>query len=499
MIINLVAVYATITTSSNMEFYNNSIFKDIIDHVQYVFLNILAKIKSPIILVIDKDLEAFMNILMCYKVSEFKKNYNIASIYILGTKFTNEKFLEVVIITRNNIKSCDMLASIIEHSLCHTIFVPKYDLRLDRLLEMEGMHGKTKVYDLPELCLLPVDNDILSMALSSKDNVNLYTDNYIFYNICNAINMLSTFREVIGVGDTAKKVMTFMQKATTKSNNNFFDKLVIINRKYFMDGPLLVPTTFGGLCSKYLSDKVTDDNMFNRIKYSQCDKANAIVKELLESYTVNKTDNGDKLKRAIANLKIYPKDSVTRHLNNLENILKNYKGMFDIDMKIEAAILDGKNYTDLINNMIDKQEPLDKVLAYIILSSLHGIVNLKDFELSILRVYGYKHILTFKNMYDYGLVKENKLEDRVMNFVPDLDDHPKTLNELLKDLSKPKTKQKFYKINNKIDKTNNNTLVFVIGGLTMDEIAEIKSSHKEIYLATTSIIDSKSFIEGFFY
>jgi len=232
--------------------------------------------------------------------------------------------------------------------------------------------------------------------------------------------------------------------------------------------------------------------------------------------------------------------SLRTHIGIAEKILQVADQAFHKRLEMEQSLLAGEDAsTDYIEELINKQEPLEKVLRLICLQSLtqNGLKTkvLEFYKKEILQTYGYSYLLTLNNLEKLGILKKQEGRSsfavlrKNLNLIVDIDENNnnpsdfayvysgyaplsirvvqsafklggwRAKEESMKLIPGP-TVEETQQLPGGVESSSNNrvTLVFFIGGMTFTEISALRWLSRfdgvgDIICATTNMMNGNSF------
>lgn len=347
-------------------------------------------------------------------------------------------------------------------------FVPRRRMMCERVLEEEGLYGSITVGEY-HLDFLPFDSDVLSLEFdTSFKEVSLEGDGTSLYNCAKALMKLQflygIIPNIIGKGVNSKLIteMLFRMRREMASDEQQIipeiDTLILMDREVDLITPMCTQLTYEGLVDEVfgvfnslvelpasmvvdpkaqqqqpqvkdpalLDKKVktplnSNDKLFRDIRdlnFSVVgprlnEKAKVIDKYYQQRHDVQTVGE---IRDFISRLSTFQKEH--HHLRIHTNIAETVLGVTRDPLfrqRLEAeqnllALQDVDKSMDYIEECINKQEPLVKVLRLICLFSLtNNGLSEKQFNFlkkEILQTYGYKYLFTLENLTKLGLFKQ---------------------------------------------------------------------------------------------
>lgn len=352
----------------------------------------------------------------------------------------------------------------------HVYGVPRMTLVCERMLEEAGVLGDVHIGQF-ELDLVPIDDDILSMELPQAFREEyLDGDHSVLYYAAQAImklqGMFGPIPSIKAKGRAAKDVYDMVVKMGqlaglgSMEGNSEIDSLILIDRQIDMISPLMTQLTYEGLIdevfgidngmldisgnqipgmnaesksSQEQQKKTTskrkklplnfNDRVFAEIRDLPITAVGRLLKQrILDLNEAYEKRHGlqtvKELKDFVGNLPYLQEEhtSVTNHTNIAHEIKNRTTSSpeFVRRVQMEQAILmgDDKEALEYIEDCIDRQESLTKVLRMLcLLSVVNNGLKQKVFEpvkLSLIQTYGYDVLLTLFNLEKCGLLRQQE-------------------------------------------------------------------------------------------
>ncbi|KAL1532156.1 Vacuolar protein-sorting-associated protein 33 [Salvia divinorum] len=421
-------------------------------------LNILRDIKGDKCLVIDPKLSGALSLLV--QSSELKENG--AELRHLTAEPIQTERTKVVFLVRAQLDLMRFICSSIHsdtskglHREYYLYFVPR------RLVSCENVLAEEKVHELLNigvfaLYMLPLDEDVISFELDLTEKEGLVEgDETAFWNIAKAIHNLEFSCGLIpnvrakGKGATrVADVLTRMQTEEPVNTSNMgiplpeINTLVLLDREVDMITPMLTQLTYEGLIDELLgvkngaveldasimgnqqegkktkvplnsSDKLfkeTRDLNFEVVVQVLRQKATSMKQDYTEISTT--TQSVSELKDFVKKLNSLPE--MTRHINLAQHLTTfTSKSVFAERLDMEQTLVEAQSYDicfDYIEELLCKQEPLEKVLRLLILFSItNSGLPKKHFDYlrrEFLISYGPEHINTLDSLEKAGLLRK---------------------------------------------------------------------------------------------
>ncbi|KAG6407571.1 hypothetical protein SASPL_130563 [Salvia splendens] len=431
---------------------------------QTELLNILRDIKGDKCLVIDPKLSGALSLLV--QSSELKENG--AELRHLTAEPIQTERTKVVFLVRAQPDLMRFICSTIHndtskglHREYYLYFVPR------RLVSCENVLAEEKVRELLNigefaLYTLPLDEDVISFELDLTEKESLVEgDETAVWNIAKAIHNLEFSCGVIpnvrAKGKGAARVadiLTRMQTEESVNTSNMgiplpeINTLVLLDREVDMITPMLTQLTYEGLIDEFLgvkngaveldasimgnqqegkkakvplnsSDKLfreTRDLNFEVVVQVLRQKATSMKQDYTEIST--NTQTVSELKDFVKKLNSLPE--MTRHINLAQHLTTfTSKSVFAERLDMEQTLVEAQSYDicfDYIEELLCKQEPLEKVLRLLILFSITNsglpkkhfdyLRQVVHIERELLISYGPEHINTLDSLEKAGLLRK---------------------------------------------------------------------------------------------
>lgn len=470
--------------------------------------------------------------------------------------------------------------------------VPRRTLICEKVLEEIGVYGDIKIGEYP-LDLIPFDEDILSMEIpTSFKECNLDGDLSSLYYVARSIMKLQSFYGLIPhikvKGENAKNVYEMMLRMRKQVGSEIFNAvpeintLILFDRKVDMLTPMVTQLTYEGLIDELFGIK---NNLFTptfqcipdippsakpKVLLNSNDNIYAQIRDLNQQFIgkrlkenaleIDKKMQGKKELKTVQQIKEFTeklpqlqedKRNLEMHINIVQYINALIgKTAFRKYVQTQLGILAGddeKTTLAYIEEMIDRQEPLIKVLRLLCLQSLtqNGLKKgvFENIRRDIIQSYGLEALLVLNNLDRCGLLKKQG-EGRKWNwksvssglslYREDIMEQPEekvrtdlhavhsgyaplsvalieravaddgkgwnTISDILDSLPGER-KEVFQKGAMDTQPGKKVVLVFFIGGITFAELSAIRYLNEniqdcEFIVATTKIINGDTFLES---
>ncbi|XP_057798899.1 vacuolar protein-sorting-associated protein 33 homolog [Salvia miltiorrhiza] len=425
---------------------------------QTELLNILRDIKGDKCLVIDPKLSGALSLLV--HSSELKENG--AELRHLTAEPVQTERTKVVFLVRAQPDLMRFICSTIHndtskglHREYYLYFVPRRLVSCENVLAEEKVRELLNIGEFP-LYMLPLDEDVLSFELDLTEKECLVEgDETAFWNIAKAIHNLEFTCGVIpnvrAKGKGAARVADILTRMQTEEPVNAanmgiplpeINTLILLDREVDMITPMLTQLTYEGLIDEFLgvkngaveldasimgaqqegkktkvplnsSDKLfkeTRDLNFEVVVQVLRQKATSMKQDYTEISTTTQTVS--ELKDFVKKLNSLPE--MTRHINLAQHLTTfTSKSVFAERLDMEQTLVEAQSYDicfDYIEELLCKQEPLEKVLRLLILFSVtNSGLPKKHFDYlrrELLISYGPEHINTLDSLEKAGLLRK---------------------------------------------------------------------------------------------
>ncbi|CAM0907917.1 unnamed protein product [Alopecurus aequalis] len=445
-------------------------------------LNIVKSIRGKKCLVIDPKLAGTLSLIL--QTSQLKE-YGV-ELRILSADPLQTECPKVVYLVRSQPNYMKFIASQIKidepkglQREYFLYFVPRRTVSCEKVLEEEKVHQKLTIGEYP-LYLIPLDEDVLSFELDySLQECLIDGDTSSVWHVAKAIHKLEFAFGVIpnirakgAASAKAAELLNNMQLEDPVNMDNMgmpeIDTLILLDREVDMVTPMCSQLTYEGLLDEMLeinngtvevdasimgaqedgkkvkvplnsSDKlykeIRDLNLHVVVQVVR-QKATSIQQDYAEVKSTN-TQSVSELKDFVKRLHSLPE--IARHVN-LAQHLQSFaaKPSFHAQVEIEQIILEVENYEtcfEYIEDIIQKQEPIETVLRLLVLFSLTNAgLPKKNFDYlrrEILHSYGFEHMSLLYNLEKAGLVKRQESRSnwvaisRALQLVVDIKDPEK--------------------------------------------------------------------------
>lgn len=531
----------------------------------------LLNIQGQKVLVVDKRILKLFGILGIN--SDLFKNQGVTQVFKLKSKpfILPEGTDNIIYISRPNVQNMKNIALQISYwkniGKIPNLFLylsPKSTLLCEKILEELEISIKIEEFYLD---LVPFENDLFSMELPNFRDYFLEGDTCSLYFVARSIMKIYSFfgipNQVKCKGNASVIIYDMIERMKKQvkpliEEVSDIETFIILDRNIDLITPLLIQLSYEGL----IDELYGIDNGFLKKEKILLDSQDIIfqdIRDLNQIYVGNKLKNkASSIEKEIEERKNLNTNSSVQKIKDFSkkvNRIKDEKKCLEIHIKLlqdinniigrktfkravqaqQSMILgdDNQNSLDYIEECINKQDPLTKILRLLCLYSLTNGLSLKQMEMfkrEIIHSYGYDKLIVLNYLEKTGLLSINKLNwekiKKGFDLVHEDMDIQTTMNEihsiysgycpLLTKTIEIGIKNNFkqskmidllngsLKEEEKKDKKNEKKLIFVyiIGGITMSEISTIrflsKKLNREIIILTTSIINGDKFIESLY-
>lgn len=336
------------------------------------------------------------------------------------------------------------------------IFVPRKLETCDFILENEGVHGYVEMFEW-QLHLIPLDAHLLSLERFSSFK-SLYIDNdfTIIHSIAKSLILMEdiygTIPIIHGKGEKAKMVWDLFLRLKeamklpprTKEKGMGISEMIIFDRQNDLVTPLCSQLTYEGVLDDtihiqsgyiHIPKEITGKEQDSKVVVNSKDPVfgvirplhfstvpqtlSAITKGLKSTYTEGKSLSSiPELKNFVQRLPDLTKkhDSLSVHIKVIEHIMTQKKKQeFQRHLFFERGILEAvekTQITEYIEECIQRQMPYHIPLRLIcLMSTTNNGIKPKYFltlKRAFLHSYGYKHLVTFSNLFKVGLLQHKE-------------------------------------------------------------------------------------------
>lgn len=482
--------------------------KQLLNNANREIINLIKSIPGNKTLIIDGTLNKLINISLNHNIQSTKK-LGISQIYFL-TSIIDPTTDTIIYIIRDN----QIHVNIINNQLSkypnhkyHIYIVPRFPQ------STQHQFDKCICGELKYISLLPIDKGIFSMELPIEQSTHAMINNPIMiHNIAHSLTSLGYIPEICGSGIHSNKIANFLKQNNDPKNDLLFDKLILVDRQCDLFSLLSIPTSYEGITEELLPEMNFDtkDNIYNEIKHMSLQEASTFLNTMLKQIKSLQGDKDlDKIKLLVETIKKYPKQNIAFHINIIQQLVDLYdKQLADIEDKIKNGHDMTNEINDYVENIItytidhfknytDKQKLMSiaKILKLLCFASIHNHgIDFEEYKTTIIQTYGYKYLHSFEKLKEYGLIKSQKLFNWKKSNVP-------ILMDIINDINNHSNNKDYFYFGNKIKNKTNKIMVFIVGGITYDEIFHMKlekwNTDNKIYIGSTNITSGSKIIKSF--
>jgi len=423
-------------------------------------LQVLDSVQGKKGLVLDQKLAGPLSLIAEYSLL---KEHGVEKVYILQSGKLDTELKNLIYICRPRMIYMKYISDHIHQHKKENLkkdysvfFVPRRTIICEKILEEEGVYGEIQLGEY-NLDLIPFDDDLLSLELEySFRELYLEGDRTSLFYVARSLMKLQTIFGVIpriqGKGQCARLVTDMMlrmrREVGGEDNSSLYvaseiENLIIIDRNVDLITPLCSQLTYEGLIDEHFCIQNTCVELdpeitgFKERRKIPLNSADSIFRELRDcNFSVvgpllNKSAkriNAEYEERHNAKTVSQIRDFIGKlgsiqtehqslriHTNVAEKIMEMTKDPdFHKRLEVEQNLVSGIEASmniEYIEELIDKQEPLVKVLRLLCLLSLvsNGLKPkvLENIKREILQTYGYEQIFSLNNLEKLGLLKKN--------------------------------------------------------------------------------------------
>ncbi|KTF86114.1 hypothetical protein cypCar_00012349 [Cyprinus carpio] len=517
------------------------------------------------------------------------KEHEVEKMFTLkGGRIPSAAVKNIVFFVRPRLELMDIIAENVasEDKLhprdFHILFVPRRSLLCEQRLKEKGVLNSFTNIDEYILDLIPYDGDLLSMeSESSFRECYLESDQTSLYHAAKGLMTLQalygTIPQIFGKGECARHVanmMLRMKREFAGSHTQIlpvFDTLLLLDRNVDLLTPLATQLTYEGLIDEIFSitngyvklppEKFAQKKQGEGGKDLPTEPKKLQLNSAEELYAEIRDKNFNAVGAALSKkAKVISAAFELPHMQAARSSLANHTSIAELikdittsedffdSLTVEQEFMTGVD-TDKVSTYIEdcvaQKDPLIKILRLVCMQSVcnNGLKQkvLDFYKREILQTYGYKHILTLKNLEKVGLLKP---QSTMRNNYPTIrktlklwmedtnEQNPndisyvysgyaplsvrltqvlarpgwRSIEEVLKMLPGPHFEER-QQVPTGLHKKrqpgeNRTTLVFFLGGVTYAEIAALRflsnmeDSGTEYIIATTKLINGTSWIKS---
>lgn len=406
------------------------------------------------------------------------KEHGVENLYKLSADPVQSECKNVVYLVRPKMGLMKLIAAQIQQELrmkvlktYSLVFVPRRTIVCEKVLEEEGVLRNVTVSEYP-LYLIPYDEDVLSLELDHVlKETKVDGDQSAIWYVARALDMLQSrfglIPNIKGKGRAAAQVadiLSRMQKEQTLDTeraSSEIDTMILLDRQVDLVTPMCWQLTYEGLIDEFLSinngaveldpailgqaapaggaaaaptRKVkvplnSTDNLFRELRDLNFAVVGNVLRNKATSMKQDYTDmqGGGPKQQSVSELKDFVKKlnvlpELTRHTNIAQHLSTfTKKPAFLARLHIEQTLVEGQNPDvcfEYVEEMIHRQENLERVLRLLVLLSLTSGIPKKQFDYlrrEFLHSYGFEHMFTLNNLEKAGLLKKQEAKSSWQN------------------------------------------------------------------------------------
>lgn len=514
---------------------------------------------EQIILVLDPNVVFLLNAIISKDLK--KNYPQITQIFYLENPFEPQPSQSVLIMARSDKKNLvQRQINKYPNYKYYVRIVPDMGLSLSRYFESVGI-DPTIVRPEPSISLMPIPSDpfVLTMNLPSNTHYELTRFETLLDSIMYGIAYHSSRARLVMTGPNCRQILNqFAKWSDPRSLPSTFSTVLIIDRQCDLTSPLLSQRTYGGLllqtelyanlhkdmaieeakmCRKALNKELSPeeikeitqrqmtqskttyvstldrkDLLYEKLAFENfenvSDKIRQIaqevqnVRESIKSNAINMTDLKEKADFLFQN----SHNMYDSHIAQIQSLVNKYKNNLNeyINQGESPTLMTGFP-DDYVNKLVESKDIRSLLTLYCLsVQFCHGAFGTFEEEFEKIFTDNFKrHMLTVHNLREYGVLTTEPPGNPTARKIINESDHklPILAQKLLSNNSYKKIKHNpfgiFYQ-NPLIDETiDKQTLIFVNGGLTYDELREFRQKFPNTYIGTTHFISPTQFIDGF--
>lgn len=486
-------------------------------------IDIISNISGSKVVVLDRSMNRLFNIVINYETDLFKKYC------VVQREFLDSEKLEpigdtIIYFAHCNYSTGKLIRTHIKNypNCFHKIyFTPTRSLMIERLIEYDGINNYS-FHDLPDINMQLVDINVWSMEYDPVNKYVIQDDITIPYNIaCNIKNYgipLNSKMQprIIGIGSCSSRISNIFVNNFQNSYEKF-DRIILVDRQCDLVTPLLTPISYRSVLFELhptASNFTEYDPHIDSIYTELYNKNFSEIGQILHEKTKSRSDAETKYKKEKNNIgvngltemctgiKNIPKKYLAIHIKNVEECILAYELYYEKHIDMETNItnnIDLGLVHDYIDHMIMIHGSIIVIFRLLSLMILTGKnVDLEHYQREIIHQYGYVYLSIIDDLKKYGFFEQPN--DLFLSHTP----LTTIINKLITKGKINIGNQKSFS-HNITNITNRdlpkNTLIFVVGGLTYDEVDKLHSMKRKYSgnyeIATTSIISANTLIKSF--
>jgi hypothetical protein len=443
---------------------------------------VLDSMRGKKVLVLDPQLSGPLALIA---QTSFLKEHGVENLYYVEADPVLSDCKNVIYLVRPRIPLMRQIAEHIEQDNSKqlqksysVIFIPRRTIICEKVLEKVKATGNVTIGEYP-LYFIPFDEDILSLELDrSFKETKVDGDTSSLWYIARAITKLQEMYGVIpnvkGKGKAANQVSEIlirMQRGQppplpASAKPPEIDTLLLIDRQVDMVTPMCSQLTYEGVIDEFIqinngavevepsvmgaqpnqqasTRKVkvplnSSDKLYRELRDLNFGVVGQVLRQKAVSIKQDYSDVTSADNQSISDVKDFVKKlnvlpEMTRHVNIAQYLSKfTTKPTFLSRLSMEQTLVEGENYDGsftYVEELIQKQEPIESVLRLLILLSVtnNGLPK-KHFDYlrrELLHSYGFEHMFTLSNLEKAGLVTRQETKSnwqaikKGLNLVPE--------------------------------------------------------------------------------
>ena len=416
---------------------------------------------------------------------------NISHTYYIGNTFHPSTTSVVAMLRTNDTDNMTTLSKQMteypRHKY-HILCIPFLSHRIGTLFEYNGVYPYSLV-SLESLKMLDY-NGFFSMMCSAKYSLrSLSDDPFVLYEVKRSIPL---GEKIYSFGARSEKVAKmFCNDVKDKAS---YLNVIIIDRNEDLLYPLLSSNTYGGYIldmhqSKSKLFETSRDIFYNTYKYEDYHQLgidiDRINKELAyHSQRVKSKDVSiEDLEKTLGFIESYPKERISIHIDVISSaILPIYLdkiNFYSWYKTVEEKVFRGENIDDELETLYYEEKKLFLLRLLCLQSLLH--INVEKRLKTFIQEFGYKYHITIQLLNEFGYSLTNT-SNTILDYMKGVNIESKILQDISKVIRKA---------------DGDGVFVYVIGGITYDEVSLIRKKYPKISVGTTNIISGTQFMESF--
>lgn len=441
----------------------------------------------------------------------------------------------------------------------YVCFIPHFSLGCMKKFELNGVHESPLMFrEIPTIGLVPTELVPTELVATEPDEKtppkpNIFsmctpiethgpyalTENpFILYDVSYVLAKIGTFKNIHAVGKIAGKILNHTKSLGIDKSADCFDTLILIDRQCDLIAPILSQKTYGGIIAEAFDEfkPNSNDPIYAKIKHieyfdvpgflQKAHKQNLASGKILSDAKIGKivlpTSELNRLAQFVLE---HPTAKIQEHVGQMEKIFGLYSSFLQDYVRAESDVLVGSNQTEYFDKLIstrhintNSNSIPDKLLHAFRLVCLVAKCGgrTEPHVKAICQEYGYKYFLMIQRLRSYGYDLTTSRADVFDGIIKTLDHTftiqnayepivPLLLNQIINKPKKTKSILKDFSIITHQNKVSAHvvvlpqTLVFVVGGITLDEVAAVRKKFPDVNIGSTNIISGTQFMQSFLY